>query len=158
MKVHVLRRQQVVAQPLERVFQFFSRPENLARLTPDALRFRTLTPSPIVMKPGTMIDYTIRVLGIPVRWKTLITSYDPPRGFVDEQVRGPYAFWFHRHTFFAVDGGTEIIDEVHYALPGGVLAPVAHTVFVRRQIGKIFDYRAKAITRFFENGTERAAG
>lgn len=149
MKVHVLRTHQTIPLPPERVFTFFERPENLARITPPRLGFRILTPSPIRMKAGTLIDYTIRVFGIPVRWTTLITSYDPPVEFVDEQLRGPYAFWHHRHLFRAVDGGTEIADEVHYALPGGPLAPLAHGLFVRRELERIFAHRSDVIARHF---------
>ena len=156
MKAYKLQRRQVVDRPLGSVFAFFSRPENLARLTPETLAFRILTPSPIVMKTGTLIDYTIRVLGVPVRWRTLITSYDPPHIFVDEQLKGPYAFWHHRHTFRSVEGGTEIMDEVHYAVPGGFLAPLAHTVLVRPQLQKIFTFRQETIQKVFASGSSAA--
>jgi len=156
MKVHVLQRRQVVSRSLDVVFGFFSRPENLARLTPESLDFRILTPSPIVMKVGALIDYTIRVLGIPVRWRTLITSYDPPHLFVDEQLKGPYAYWFHRHTFRAVEGGTEITDEVHYVVPGGFLAPLAHTILVRPQLEKIFAFREETIRSLFSGTAGRS--
>lgn len=155
-KVHLLQRRQVVDRPLDSVFEFFSRPENLARLTPETLGFRILTPSPIVMKEGTLIDYTIRVLGVPVRWRTLITSYDPPHIFVDEQLKGPYAFWHHRHAFRSVEGGTEITDEVHYAVPGGFLAPLAHAVLVRPQLQKIFAFRQETIQSVFTGGSGAA--
>ncbi|MBP1656834.1 MAG: hypothetical protein H6Q31_1435 [Bacteroidetes bacterium] len=153
MKVHVLQRRQVVHQPLETVFEFFSRPENLARLTPETLAFRILTPSPVVMKAGTLIDYTIRVLGMPVRWRTLITSYDTPHIFVDEQLKGPYAFWHHRHTFRSVEGGTEIMDEVHYVVPGGFLAPLVHAILVRPQLQRIFAFRQETIQTVFASGS-----
>lgn len=156
MKVHVLQQRQVVHQPLETVFEFFSRPENLARLTPETLAFRTLTPSPIVMKTGTLIDYTIHVLGMTVRWRTLITAYDPPHSFVDEQLKGPYAFWHHRHTFRSVEGGTEIKDEVHYVIPGGFLAPLAHAILVRPQLQRIFAFRQETIQTVFASGSGAA--
>lgn len=145
MTVYLLRRAQTVALPLETVFAFFARPENLERITPDDLGFSILTPGPIEMKAGALIDYTIRLMGVPLRWTTLITTYQPPQCFIDEQLRGPYAFWHHRHLFRETDDGTEIIDEVHYALRGGVLAPLIHRLFVRRQLERIFDHRARII-------------
>lgn len=147
MKVHVLRRTQTVARPLHTVFAFFARPENLERITPGDLGFTILTPGPIEMRSGALIDYTIRLFGVPMRWTTLITTYRPPHSFIDEQLRGPYAFWHHRHLFRESGQGTEITDEVHYALRGGVLAPVIHRLFVRRQLEKIFDHRARIIER-----------
>lgn len=149
MTTYTLRRQQVIPRTLEEVFTFFSRPENLARITPDNMGFMILTPLPIVMKPGALVDYTVRIMGIRVRWTSLITSYDPPRCFVDEQIRGPYSFWHHRHFFNETEGGTEIVDDVHYALPGGVLAPLVHSLFVRRQLERIFDHRARVIAQEF---------
>ena len=149
MNVHVLRRAQTIARPLDTVFPFFARPENLERISPQDIGFSILTPGPIEMKAGTLIDYTIRVMGVPLRWTTLITTYDPPQSFVDEQIRGPYAFWHHRHVFRETDDGTEILDEVHYALYGGLLAPLIHRLFVRRQLEKIFDHRARIIAREF---------
>jgi ligand-binding SRPBCC domain-containing protein len=149
MMVYVLRRTQTIARPLDRVFSFFARPENLERITPGELGFTILTPGPIVMKAGALIDYSIRLMGVPMRWTTLITTYEPPRLFVDEQLRGPYAFWHHRHLFHETDDGTEIVDEVHFALRGGVLAPVIHRLFVRKQLEKIFDHRARIIAATF---------
>jgi len=111
-----------------------------------------LTPSPVVMKAGTLIDYTIHVLGMPVRWRTLITAYDPPHVFVDEQLKGPYAFWHHRHTFRSVEGGTEVMDEVHYVVPGGFLAPLAHAILVRPQLQRIFAFRQETIRTVFAGG------
>ena len=94
-------------------------------------------------------------MGISLRWTTLITTYEPPGCFIDEQIRGPYSFWHHRHYFSETDGGTEIVDEVHYALPGGFLAPLAHALFVRRQLERIFDHRAQVIAQEMSgNGTE----
>lgn len=145
MKVHLLRRAQTIGLPRDTVFAFFARPENLERITPRGLAFTILTPGPIVMKAGALIEYAIRLMGVPMRWTTLITAYDPPRSFVDEQLRGPYSFWHHRHLFYETDDGTEIVDEVHYALRGGFLAPMIHALFVRRQLEQIFDHRAVII-------------
>lgn len=149
LRIYRIRREQFVHAPLDRVFSFFSRPENLARLTPADLGFSILTPSPIHMKPGTVIDYTIRLWKLRVRWTTLITAYDPPGSFVDTQVRGPYAFWHHIHTFSARENGTVITDEVQYALPFGWIGRVAHALFVRRRLGKIFDHRRDVIGEMF---------
>jgi ligand-binding SRPBCC domain-containing protein len=146
MQVHVLHQTQVLPYPLRDLFPFFEEPGNLALITPPGLGFRLLTPSPIVMKVGTLIDYTIRVSGVRLRWTTLITTYNPPYEFVDEQLRGPYAFWFHRHLFKPVPGGTEMTDSVHYALPLGPLGALAHLLFVKRQLRGIFGYRTEVLS------------
>lgn len=144
-----LHAEQFVAKPLEEVFAFFERPENLARITPESLGFVILTPLPIEMKIGTLIDYTIRVMGLRIRWRTLISDYDPPHSFVDEQLRGPYSYWHHTHSFTAVEGGTKIVDDVRYALPFGILGRIAHSLLVRRDLEKIFEHREKIIAHLF---------
>jgi ligand-binding SRPBCC domain-containing protein len=149
MKIHTLGKRQFVPAPLERVFGFFSRPENLSKLTPPGLGFVILTPSPIEMKPGALIDYTIRLFGFRVRWKTLITAYEPGRFFVDEQLRGPYSFWHHSHFFGEAPGGTIVRDEVRYALPLGPLGELAHSLVVKRQLRAIFSYRERVIGEYF---------
>ena len=151
----VLERRQFLPVPPEAAFRFFDRPENLAEITPAELGFRILTPSPIAMKEGALIDYTIRVLGIPVRWTTLITSYDPPRGFVDQQLRGPYSYWHHTHAFRAVDGGTEMTDTVRYLLPFGSLGNLLHALAVRRQLERIFEHRSRVIAGRFPGPAEK---
>jgi ligand-binding SRPBCC domain-containing protein len=145
MKMYTLHRRQRILHPRSHVFGFFEAPENLARITPPSLGFRILTPLPITMKVGTVIDYTIRWLGVPVRWRTLITTYDPPFRFVDEQINGPYALWHHSHRFEETADGTEMTDEVRYCLPFGFLGDLGHTLIVRRQLEHIFDYRATVI-------------
>jgi ligand-binding SRPBCC domain-containing protein len=151
MKVFTLQRTQTVPASLDEVFGFFRLPENLARVTPAWLNFRILTPSPIEMRVGTLIDYTIGWLGLTMRWTTLITAYDPPHRFVDEQLKGPYSFWHHTHTFFEKDGVTAMTDTVRYALPFGVVGALAHALVVRRQVEHIFEYRTKIIAQEFEN-------
>jgi len=149
-KVHVLQRRQEVAAPLDEVFAFFARPENLAAITPPSLGFEILTPSPIAMKEGALVDYVVKVGGLPMRWRTLITSYEPPHRFVDEQILGPYSFWHHTHTFAArTDGGTELGDTVRYALPFGALGAMVHALSVRRQVAGIFDHREQVIAERF---------
>lgn len=145
MKVYSLRTEQFFPHEVGTLFPFFSRPENLARITPPSLGFRILTPLPISMKVGTLIDYTITVAGVRTRWTTLITTYDPPRTFVDEQLKGPYSLWHHRHEFRPDRNGTTMVDEVHYALRGGVFGTLLHALFVRRQIEQIFRYRAETL-------------
>jgi ligand-binding SRPBCC domain-containing protein len=148
----MLEREQWVASPLPGIFPFFAQPENLALITPSSLRFRLLTPSPVVMENGRIIDYSIRVMGLPVRWRTLITRYEPPGCFVDEQISGPYSFWHHTHRFEPRDGGTMLYDEVRYALPMPLIGParhVAHVLYVRPYLEQIFDYREQVFTRLF---------
>jgi ligand-binding SRPBCC domain-containing protein len=152
MTIHTLTRQQFVPAPVADVFAFFSRPENLAKLTPPELGFLILTPSPIAMKQGALIDYTIRVFGMRVRWTTLITAYDPGRSFVDEQLRGPYSYWHHSHFFEEAPGGTMVRDEIRYALPFGPLGRLAHALVVKRQLASIFEYRARMVGTMFGEG------
>ena len=152
MDIHTLQREQWVAKKPDRVFPFFAQPGNLALITPPGLRFRLLTPGPITMESGRVIDYTIRVLGLPVRWRTLITRYDPPRCFVDEQLNGPYSFWHHTHRFSEVNGGTLLEDEVRYALPLMLAGPangLVHALYVRPALTRIFDYRQQVFSRLF---------
>jgi ligand-binding SRPBCC domain-containing protein len=142
--VRIFRRVQRLARPRSEVFRFFETPENLARLTPASLGFEILTPSPVAMRAGAVIDYLVRPLGFPQRWTTLIESYDPPRRFTDVQLRGPYSYWHHTHAFDEEPEGTRMTDEVRYVLPygpvGALLAP-----WVDAQLSRIFDFRAEAV-------------
>ena len=152
MHYHSLERRQIVPVPLRRVFPFFESPENLALITPPSLGFRVLTPGPVVMQQGTIIDYSIRLGGIPVRWRSLISTYDPPVCFVDEQLKGPYAYWRHTHRFEASTPGTVLMDEVVYALPAGMpplVEGMVHSLYVRPSLERIFDYRASFYAAFF---------
>lgn len=153
MKRYTLKRKQLVRKPLLEVFSFFSKPENLEALTPKNLGFQILTPSPIAMKEGTVIDYTIKIGGFPVRWTTLISSYEPPHMFADLQIKGPYSYWYHTHTFIETDDGTVIGDEVKYSMPLGVLGRFAHALLVRRQLREIFDARSSTIETMFSGHT-----
>ena len=152
MRCYTLQREQWVASPLQRIFPFFAQPENLALITPPSLDFRLLTPLPVDMEKGRMIDYTIRIMGLPVRWRTLITTYDPPRCFVDEQISGPYSFWHHTHRFESRDGGTLLYDEVRYVLPVALIGPfrgLIHRLYVRPSLEHIFNYREQVFARLF---------
>jgi hypothetical protein len=102
------------------------------------------------MEKGSLIDYTIRLFGIPIHWRTLISDYEPPFRFVDQQIKGPYTFWHHTHMFQAVEGGVEIIDKVKYSLPLGWLGTLAHAIWVRKDLEKIFEYRKTVIQNYFE--------
>lgn len=150
MKTYTLRRRQTLARPVDDVFKFFEKPENLEEITPGSVHFRILTPRPIKMKVGTILDYTIRLLGIPVRWTTLISDYEPPHRFADVALRGPYAFWHHTHTFEKHGNGTIMTDEIHYALPFGSLGRLVRFMWVKRQLDQIFDYRARIIQELLE--------
>ena len=152
----VLSRRQLVPGPLDEVFGFFSNPANLARITPPWLAFQMVTPLQ-EMREGLLIDYRIRPLGIPQRWRSAITLWDPPNRFVDEQIVGPYRSWHHLHEFVAVEGGTEIRDMVRYALPLGPLGHLAHALMVRRQLESIFAYRERVIRELF-GGTDGRMG
>lgn len=127
------------------VFAFFSDASNLERITPPFLRFRILTPAPISMQAGTLIDYQLRLYGLSFRWRTCIEAFQPPSYFIDAQLRGPYKSWHHRHTFQDAPGGTLMLDRVDYDLPLGPLGAVAHTLFVRRSVEQIFDHRNQTI-------------
>ena len=150
MKTFEINMKQYINKPLEVVFEFFSKPENLEMITPKSLSFNILTPTPIKMEKGSLIDYTIRLFGIPIHWRTLISDYEPPFRFVDQQIKGPYTFWHHTHTFRLVEGGVEIIDQVKYSLPLGWLGTLAHAIWVRKDLEKIFEYRKTVIQNYFE--------
>jgi ligand-binding SRPBCC domain-containing protein len=144
-KLQRLELEQLVSRSLPEVFEFFSRAENLELITPPWLRFRLLTPTPVEMQAGTTIEYRLHLHGLPLRWISLIEEWEQDRRFVDRQLRGPYRLWRHEHEFIAVAGGTRMRDRVHYALPVGRLGELAGTVVVRRDLRRIFDYRAHAI-------------
>lgn len=147
-KRFVLERVQRVAAPLSTVSAFFETPDNLERITPPFLNFRILTTG-VRMEKGAIIEYRLRMRGIPMGWRTRIDEYVPGERFVDFQERGPYRYWHHLHTFRAVEGGTELVDRVTYELPFGPLGVLARTLFVRAELERIFDYRFEVARSLF---------
>ena len=146
MTLFTLSREVLLNRPLEVIFPFFAEPKNLQAITPDWLHFSILTPQPIQMQVGTSIDYKLRVRGIPLRWRSEITVWQPPHRFVDEQRRGPYRQWIHEHVFEARGDRTLCEDRVKYAVFGGSLI---NQLFVRRDVEMIFDFRERRLHEFF---------
>jgi ligand-binding SRPBCC domain-containing protein len=140
----VLRTSTYLPLPVEEVFEFFAAAENLERITPPELGFRIMTPGPIDMRPGALIDYRLSLFGLPFRWRTEITEWDPPRGFVDVQLSGPYAQWIHRHSFTPEGAGTRMEDEVRYRLPVPLLGELGVPI-VKLQLRRIFAHRERRI-------------
>ena len=130
----------------DEIFQFFADPRNLDRLTPSWLQFRILSPADIAMSKGTLLDYRLRIRGVPIHWQSEISSWDPPDRFVDRQTKGPYSLWLHEHTFAAHNGGTLVGDNVEYAVPGGT---IVQKLLVAPDIAKIFNYRHRVLQELF---------
>jgi len=150
MAVHRLERRQFVARPLHEVFAFFAEARNLERITPEWLSFSVLTPDPVQMAVGTLIDYRLRLHGIPLGWTSQIEVWEPDRQFVDRAIRGPFSLWHHRHRFAASGEGTIVSDEVHYAPPMGALGEIADRVIVARDLDRIFAHRQRAVVQILE--------
>lgn len=138
---------QFLPQPVERVFEFFSDAFQLEKLTPGWLRFSVLTKPPIRLEAGTLIDYRLRLHGLPLRWQSCISVWEPPVRFVDEQVRGPYRRWHHEHRFEPVEGGTLCRDLVDYQVWGGSLVD---RLLVRRDLRTIFAYRQHVLANILQ--------
>ena len=145
---HYFKMETFVPGEIEEVFAFFSNAQNLELITPPELNFSIISPLPIVMQKGTLIDYRIRLLGFTFYWKTLISKWEPRKNFIDEQLKGPYAKWIHTHIFEPKEDGVSIKDEVQYRLP---LFPFGEIMFpiVRLQLKRIFEYRSLRITELF---------
>jgi ligand-binding SRPBCC domain-containing protein len=149
-RIHILETTQLVRRPRPEVFAFFADPENLETITPRDLRFEILTPRPIVMRAGALIQYRLRLLGLGFSWLTRIELFEPGNRFVDVQVRGPYRSWRHSHEFADAPGGTLVRDRVEYQLPLGPLGTLAHVLFVRGRLARIFDYRRRRIAEILD--------
>ena len=145
-KQSVLITSQWLPGPLEEIFEFFSRPENLQKLTPNQLRFQILTPSPIEMREGLKIEYKLKVHHVPLRWTSLISRWDPPHCFTDEQLKGPYKTWIHTHSFAAEGQGTRVEDRVQFQVPGGRLI---EKLIVQRDLSSIFSHRHRVLEEIF---------
>ena len=132
MKVYTLKKEQKISKNILEVFEFFSRPENLATITPPKMNFN--------------------ILGFPVRWRTLITKYDPPNIFVDQQLKGPYSLWHHTHTFKKInEKETLILDVVVYSIPFSFIGSLVHSVYIKKDLDKIFSFRAEKIKEIFND-------
>lgn len=146
MRTHEFHAEQWLPVPVEEVFPFFADAGNLQRLTPPWLHFEILTPRPIKMRAGALIDYRLRARRIPLRWQSEITAWEPPQRFVDEQRRGPYRLWRHEHTLEPREGGAICRDRVQYAVPFDTLT---HRLFVRPDIERIFAFRRRTLLAVF---------
>ena len=142
---YLLEARQWIPLPQETVFQFFAEPRNLGRITPPWMRFQMLDADRVKMEEGARIHYIVRWLNFPLRWTTMISSFQPPEVFADTQESGPYSCWVHQHRFIAAAGGTWMEDRVTYRLPFGILGRLVHAVMVKRQLQEIFLFRARAI-------------
>lgn len=143
--MHILEREQRLAGPPEQVFPFFSDALNLERITPPWLNFRVVSPQPLELREGALIEYRLRLHRIPIRWLTRIEAWEPPHRFVDRQVRGPYALWHHTHSFEPDGDGTLMRDTVRYAIGFGALGELARRAFVTRDVERIFAHRQETV-------------
>lgn len=152
MKQHTLKRIQFIPGDISDIWTFFSSPTNLAKITPKEMGFRIMgqvSNDPIY--PGMEINYIIRpVFSIPLRWKTRISEVEELKSFTDVQLKGPYAFWEHKHSFLPVKNYVAMTDEITYALPFGVLGELAHWALVKERLNYIFDYRTIQIDNYFK--------
>lgn len=153
MKEYLLERSVWVPRPASEVFPFFASADNLGVITPPEVGFRMDSELPVEMRVGAMIDYTIRLHGLPMKWRTLITKWNPPYSFEDTQLKGPYAKWVHTHRFVEHHGGTTIEDHIVYALPFGLPGRIAHPV-VRDQLRRIFTYRESVLVARFTSSSK----
>ncbi len=151
----VYRAEQVVPRPLDEVFEFFSRAENLQKITPPWLNFRILSVDPEPVQKGTLILYSLRWRIFPIRWTTEIIAWDPPHCFIDLQLKGPYKVWHHEHHFIAEGNSTRITDEVRYELPFGILGRIVHQLKVKYDVETIFGYRKKVVEQIFGSASSR---
>lgn len=148
MQTYLLYREQWLPRPVEEVFAFFSRPDNLQAITPPWLDFR-IVQTPSTLTKGSLIRYRLCLHRIPISWTTVISEWSPPYRFVDRQLWGPYRLWNHEHEFVADGGGTTLRDRVTYALPFGFIGAMAHRSVVKGDLRRIFDFRAYTMRSLF---------
>jgi ligand-binding SRPBCC domain-containing protein len=152
MKTYLLEHQQEIRRPRSETFAFFADAFNLERITPSFLRFRILTPAPIVMHAGTLLAYQLSLFGIRFRWKTLIEQWSPEESFVDVQIEGPYSLWRHTHAFEEIGKDRTLVrDHVEYQVPLGVIGRLANALFVARTLKKIFVERERRINQLLSS-------
>lgn len=149
MHVHTLTTDLWLPRSRSEIFAFFSDAMNLDTLTPPWLRFRILTPAPIILQLGTQIEYRLRWRALPLFWRTEIAAWEPPFRFVDRALKSPYRLWEHEHLFEEVDGGTRMLDRVRYAVPGWLLAPLVERWVVGPDVRRIFAYRRTKMQELF---------
>ena len=152
MKIYKLQYTHIIDSDIKTVFDFFSNPENLSLITPPKLNFKILTPVPIKMKEGQLIDYTIKILGFNIRWRTIITDFLPLNCFIDQQLKGPYSMWHHTHDFEELDGSVKMIDTINYVMPFGFIGRIVNAIWVKKDLDNIFKYRKKVIDEYFLKG------
>ena len=153
MNIYKLQKQQLIKAPIQAVWDFFSSPANLAKLTPPYMKLQvTSGPLPDYTYAGQIITYKVSpLLGVPLSWMTEITHVERYKRFVDEQRFGPYKLWHHQHHFSEHSNGVLMTDIVHYALPLWFIGSLAHSLFVKKQLQGIFDYRCQVIEQEFNN-------
>lgn len=149
MRTYLLHREQWLPRPVQEVFAFFSRPENLQTITPRWLDFR-MVEAPQSLRPGSLIQYRLRWRWVPIRWTTEISEWVPPHRFVDRQLSGPYRLWNHEHDFIPEKQGTMMRDRVTYALAFGPIGILTHRAVVEADVRRIFDFRAQAMGTLFK--------
>lgn len=149
MKKRIIETETILPQSRTEVFNFFLDPKNLSRITPPDLNFSIKEAYPLPIEEGTVIQYKLKLLGFTLGWVSKIIDFNPPAEFKDIQLKGPYSYWRHTHTFEIEGSGTRIKDRVEYAVPGGPLEPLIHYFLVKNQLKKIFDYRTRKIKEIF---------
>lgn len=150
MAEHILTRDLTLDLPIEETFEFFADAGNLEKITPPELNFRITTPQPIDVKKGALIDYELKLRGIPISWQTVISEWNPPFAFIDEALKSPYKQWIHRHTFTEnKNGGTDIKDVVRYRLPLEPFGDLMHW-YVLKELDYIFDFRQKTVAEILQ--------
>ena len=148
---HVLTRKQSINLRIEKTFEFFADAANLEKITPPELQFNIITPQPIMIEKGTFIDYTLKLRGFPVKWRTEISQWEPPFSFIDRALKSPYSQWIHLHKFESnAEGGTDMVDEVRYRLPFEPFGDLFHW-YVKRELDYIFDYRRDTVASLLNN-------